>query len=81
MGITLLDLAALPARVADLEREIQELKALLVSRPPEALLDTEAAAKLLGVSPGALRMSVQRGSVPCVRFGRSLRFRASELVR
>ncbi len=47
----------------------------------EELLDTEEAAALLNMSEGALRKAVQRGQVPCVRIGRRLRYRRSELIR
>lgn len=80
-GMDVADLESLPARMADLERQVMELRRQLTTKPPESLLDTDAAAKLLGVTPSALRMSAYRGSVPCVRMGRRLRFRASELVR
>lgn len=46
----------------------------------EPLIDANAAAALLGISPSALRMAAYRGTIPCVRVGRRLRFRASELA-
>jgi excisionase family DNA binding protein len=47
----------------------------------EHLLDAAAAAEVLGMTKSALRMAVYRGTIPCVRVGRRLRFRLSELVR
>ena len=44
-------------------------------------ITTRAAASLLGVSENALRIKVCRGQVPAHRFGRSLRFRMSEIAR
>jgi excisionase family DNA binding protein len=35
---------------------------------------------VLGMTKSALRMAVYRGTIPCVRVGRRLRFRPSELV-
>ena len=45
------------------------------------LLDARTAATFLSMTPAALRMAVYRGSIPCVRIGRRLRFRRSELAR
>lgn len=47
----------------------------------EELLDTKQAAGLLGMTPAAVRKAVERGQLPCVRMGRRLRFRRSELLR
>ncbi len=55
----------------------EELRAAL----SEELLDTDEAARLLNMSPGALRKAVERGHVRCERVGRRLRFRRSELLR
>lgn len=41
---------------------------------------TRFAAHYLGISENALRIKVCRGQVPVYRFGRSLRFRVSELA-
>jgi hypothetical protein len=46
----------------------------------EDLLDARAAAVFLGMTPAALRMAVYRGTIPCLRVGRRLRFRRSDLV-
>jgi hypothetical protein len=35
--------------------------------PVEALVNAEAAAKLLGITPAALRMAVHRGTIPTKR--------------
>ena len=47
----------------------------------EELVDTTEAAKLLGISPAALRKRVERGQVNPVRIGTSLRFRRSDLLQ
>lgn len=60
-----------------LPADLAEAEAANVAEP---LLDTAAAAAFLGISPSALRMAVFRGTIPCVRVGRRLRFRASELA-
>ncbi len=46
----------------------------------EDLLDARAAAAFLGMTPAALRMAVYRGTIRCLRIGRRLRFRRSELM-
>lgn len=46
----------------------------------EDLLDVRTAAAFLSMTPAALRMAVFRGSVPCVRIGRRLRFRRADLT-
>ena len=46
----------------------------------EDLLDARAAAAFLSMTPAALRMAVYRGSIPCVRIGRRLRFRRADLM-
>jgi excisionase family DNA binding protein len=43
------------------------------------LLDVPAAAARLGLSEAALRKAVERGTVPCVRIGRRVRFSMREL--
>jgi hypothetical protein len=44
------------------------------------LLDARAAASFLRMTPAALRMAVYRGTIPCIRVGRRLRFRRSDLT-
>lgn len=46
----------------------------------EELLDTPAAAAFMRMTPAALRMAVYRGTIPCLRVGRRLRFRPSALL-
>lgn len=67
-------------RALVLDRLPDDLAEAEAATEAEPLLDTEAAAKLLGLTPSALRMAVYRGTIPCVRVGRRLRFRASELA-
>jgi excisionase family DNA binding protein len=63
-----------------------QIRAIVVECGPapandtEHLLDAAAAAEVLGMTKSALRMAVYRGTIPCVRVGRRLRFRLSELV-
>ena len=47
----------------------------------EDLLDVDAAAKICSMTPAELRKRVARGTVPCKRVGRSLRFRRSDLMK
>ncbi len=47
----------------------------------EELLTAEDAAKLLHMSVPALRKAVERGQVACVRIGRRVRFRRSDLIQ
>lgn len=44
------------------------------------LLDAKEAAKVLSMTVGAVHKAVERGQLPCVRHGRRLRFRRSELL-
>jgi excisionase family DNA binding protein len=46
----------------------------------EPLLDAVEAAKILGMSAPAVRAAAYRATLPCVRVGRLLRFRRSELL-
>jgi hypothetical protein len=48
---------------------------------PEPLIDAKAAAEMLGMTVPAVRASAYRGSIPCQRVGRLLRFRRSDLLR
>jgi hypothetical protein len=47
--------------------------------PLEHLVDSRAAAKVLGMTQAALRQAVYRGTIPCEIVGRRLRFRPSLL--
>lgn len=49
---------------------------------PDRLLNSQQAADYLGLSSSnAVRIRVHRGELECVRIGRSLRFRQSDLDR
>jgi hypothetical protein len=52
------------------------------STPPEseALVDAQAAGKLLGMSTVAVRAAAYRGTLPSHHIGSRLRFRPSELL-
>lgn len=64
-----------------------EIRAIVAEAPiandtaPERLVDVEEAARLLDMTPTAVRSAVGRGTLPCVRVGRRLRFRPSDLTR
>ncbi len=45
----------------------------------EHLVDAKGAAKLLGMTPSAVRMAAYRGTIPYEKIGRRLRFRPSLL--
>jgi excisionase family DNA binding protein len=74
-------LAELPEVVEELRQRIVELESRLTAPPAnDTLLDTAGAAKLLAMTPEAVRQAAYRGTIPCVRVGRRLRFRRSELL-
>lgn len=60
-----------------------ELAAFQQHGDPDALLDAEDAARLLGMSPAALRRAAERGRfpVPPMRLGRRLRWRRGDLIQ
>ena len=60
-----------------------ELAAFRQHGDPEALLDAADAARLLGMSPAALRRAAERGRfpVPPMRVGRRLRWRRGDLLQ
>lgn len=64
--------------ITEVLREIMEAQ----QRPAEdnSLLDADAAAALLAMTPSAVRKAALRGSLPCRRLGRKLRFVRSELM-
>jgi excisionase family DNA binding protein len=66
---------------AQIKRLIREVVTENVAPPREdSLLNSTQAAEFLGMSPAALRKAAERGRVPCLRFGRKLRFRRDELL-
>jgi len=70
-------------REPDVRNEIRAIVQEVVGEPsplPERFVDTEAAAEFLAMSPAALRMAAFRGTIPCSRMGRRLRFRLSDLA-
>ncbi len=58
----------------------EAVKAELAHLLDGELLDAKQAAKVLSMTVGAVHKGVERGQIPCVRMGRSLRFRRSELL-
>lgn len=70
-------------RDSDIREHIRAIVMEIAPAPAndvEDLLDARRAAAFLGMTPAALRMAVYRGTIPCVRIGRRLRFRRSELA-
>ncbi|MBA3351717.1 MAG: helix-turn-helix domain-containing protein [Blastocatellia bacterium] len=80
--MTLEDLYKLPKQIADLRAELDALKEDLgkKSQAPDALLTAEQAGEFLGLTVGAVRQAAYRGSLPCVKVGRRLRFKPSDLA-
>jgi len=63
-----------------------EVRAIIEEAPKpsndvELLVDAHEAGRILGMSPAAVRAAAYRKSIPCVRHGRLLRFRPSDLAR
>ena len=71
-----------PMIIAAILDEIRTIVREEIERAPFAdrLLDAAEAAERIGMSEGALRKAVARGTIPCQRYGRRLRFRLSELM-
>lgn len=57
----------------------QELRGETLAKD-DHFVDAEEAARFLGMTVGAVQKAAARGTLPCRRFGRRLRFRLSELV-
>ena len=73
------ELATLPALVRTLQARVEELERSR-SMPVDELVDAEEAARLLGMTVGAVRAAARRGTLAAVHVGRRLRFRRSELA-
>ena len=83
MIVSAVDPSWLIDQIRAMRREIGELRAevaALHSDRNDDMLTVDAAAELLGTSPAALRKKIQRGTVPSVRSGRSIRIRRRDLV-
>jgi excisionase family DNA binding protein len=81
---TLADLEELPTVVRNLQQRVRELEARLAAPANDnanTLLDANEVARLLGLTPRAVRQAAWRGSIPFVRVGRRLRFRRSQLPK
>jgi hypothetical protein len=63
-----------------LHQTVREAVRAELADQAEEMLDARAAAKLLSMSPVALRRRALRGQIPCKRVGRSLRFRRADLL-
>jgi excisionase family DNA binding protein len=48
---------------------------------PDRLVDVDEAADILGMTPSAVRKAAYRGTLPCQRVGRRLRFRLRSLLQ
>jgi excisionase family DNA binding protein len=81
MPVDLNELAALPSLVRALQARVAELERSREPVEPEPLIDVDAAAELLGMTPVAVRAAARRGTLPAVHVGRRVRFRRSELRR
>jgi excisionase family DNA binding protein len=66
--------------LTEIMREAVRREIRSVSGDNERLIDVEEAARLLHMSVAAIRKAVFRGTIPCSRLGRRLRFRLSEIV-
>ena len=69
--------------VSQLRREVDNLRAEIEGAKATGsveLLNVQAAAKVLGMTPAAVRQAVYRGSLPALRLGRRLRFRRADLL-
>ena len=66
-------------RLAELLRDV--FRAELRKVFDGELLDVDAAAELLRMTPAAVRKAVERKQIPCVRVGRRLRFSRAEILR
>lgn len=68
--------------LADVMRELRELRAILESRPPSGkALSIQEAAKLLGVSESFLRKGIAVGKIAPTRQGRRVLLSAKEIER
>jgi excisionase family DNA binding protein len=80
----LTELAMVPAVLHELRREVDALRTeihqLRGHAATDDLLNVRTAAKMLGMTPAALRQAVYRGSLPALRIGRRLRFRREDLL-
>ena len=63
-------------REAEMEADQQPKAA-----PSDQLVDAAEAGRILGLSAHAVRQMAWRGTVKCVRIGRRLRFKRSELAK
>lgn len=71
-----------PAVLAALETLVRRIirEELASAGHGDALVGVPQAAKLLGMTPAAVAKAVERGTLPCVRIGRRVRFQRKELL-
>ena len=71
-----------PELDAVVRRAVREEVPAATHGDPDELLDAEQAAKLVGMTPAALRRAAERGTFPvdALRIGRRLRWRRGDLV-
>lgn len=84
LGAAVASLLELPQAIAEMRADLAEMKAgLAVIREaaPTEHLSVAQTARRLGVSEPTVRRLIKRGDLAVVRFGRSVRVRASSLVR
>ena len=76
-----LALAALRDHALPLVRDvIREELGRFSGKDPERLVGAEEAARLLDMTPAAVRKAALRGSLPSRRIGRRMRFRVGDLL-
>jgi excisionase family DNA binding protein len=79
--IDLTELAELPALVRALQARVAELERQRSKAVVEELVDAEEAARILDMTPGAVRAAARRGALRSVHIGKRVRFKKSELAR
>jgi len=63
------------------KNELVESSVFFENKIVPEFVSTKVAADFLGISENALRIKVCRGLIPCYHFGRSLRFKISEISK
>ena len=56
------------------------ISAVRTAEPTDRLIDAPEAARMLGMSVAAVRKAAIRGAIPCVRLGRRVRFRPTQIL-
>ncbi len=77
--IAALSAPTVQAAIADMVRAVVREELALAGLGDE-LLDVPRAARYLGMTPAALWKATHRGTIPCLRLGRRVRFRRRDLL-